>query len=67
MILQLSTHLQHRTMATKYWRVEQMTTMGWTLYNDDSLKLTKDKAKLILEGAMADGVKPSYLRAIPDV
>ena len=67
MILQLLTHLQHRTMATKYWRVEQMTTMGWTLYNDTSLKLTKEKAKLILEGAMADGVKPSYLRAIPDV
>ena len=54
-------------MATKYWRVEQMTTMGWTLYNDTSLKLTKEKAKLILEGAIADGVKPSYLRAIPDV
>jgi len=67
MILQLLTHLQHRTMATKHWRVEQMTTMGWTLYNDDSLKLSKDQAKLVLEGAMADGVKPSYLRAVPDV
>ena len=44
-----------------------MTTMGFTLYNDTSLKLTKEKAKLILEGAMADCVKPSYLRAIPDV
>ena len=61
------THLQHRTMATKYWRVEQMTTMGWTLYSDTALKLSKDKAKLVLEGAIADGVKPSYLRAIPDV
>ena len=61
------THLQHRTMATKYWRVEQMTTMGWTLYDDTALKLSKDKAKLVLEGAIADGVKPSYLRAIPDV
>ena len=67
MILQLLTHLQHRTMATKYWRVETMTTMGWTLYNDTSLKLSKDQAKTILEGAMADGVKPSYLRAVPDV
>ena len=45
-------------MATRYWRVEQMTTMGWTLYNDTSLKLSKDQAKLILEGAMADGVDP---------
>tara|TARA_B100001094_G_scaffold313258_1_gene350825 strand:+ start:603 stop:767 length:165 start_codon:yes stop_codon:yes gene_type:complete len=54
-------------MATRYWRVEQMTTMGWTLYNDDSFKLSKDKAKLVLEGAMADGIKPSYLRAVPDV
>tara|TARA_B100001079_G_C16032075_1_gene349118 strand:+ start:35 stop:199 length:165 start_codon:yes stop_codon:yes gene_type:complete len=54
-------------MATKYWRVETMTTMGWTLYNDTSLKLSKDQAKTILEGAMADGVKPSYLRAVPDV
>jgi len=44
-----------------------MTTMGWTLYNDDSFKLSKDKAKLVLEGAMADGIKPSYLRAVPDV
>ena len=67
MTLQLLTHLQHRTMATRYWRVEQMTTMGWTLYNDDSFKLSKDKAKLVLEGAMADGIKPSYLRAVPDV
>ena len=67
MTLQLLTHLRHRTMATRYWRVEQMTTMGWTLYNDDSFKLSKDKAKLVLEGAMADGIKPSYLRAVPDV
>ena len=67
MTLQLLTHLQHRTMATRYWRVEQMTTMGWTLYSDTALKLSKDKAKLVLEGAIADGVKPSYLRAIPDV
>ena len=44
-----------------------MTTMGWTLYDDTSLKLSKDKARLVLESAIADGVKPSYLRAIPDV
>ena len=44
-----------------------MTTMGWTLYYDTSLKLSKDQAKLVLEGAMADGIKPSYLRAVPDV
>ena len=41
--------------------------MGWTLYDETSLKLTKEQARVVLEGAMADGVKPSYLRAVPDV
>jgi len=67
MILQLLTHLQHRTMATKLWKVETMGTMGWTLYDESALKLTKEQARVVLEGAMADGVKPSYLRAVPDV
>ena len=54
-------------MATKLWKVEMMGTMGWTLYDEKSMKLTKEEAKKILNEAMSDGVKPSYLRAVPDV
>ena len=44
-----------------------MGTMGWTLYDETSMKLTKEQAKKVLSEAMSDGVKPSYLRAVPDV
>ena len=67
MTLRLLTHLQRRTMATKLWKVEMMGTMGWTLYDETSMKLTKDQAKVVLESAMSDGVNPKDLRAVPDV
>jgi len=67
MTLRLLTHLQRRTMATKLWKVEMMGTMGWTLYDETSMRLTKEQAKKVLNEAMSDGVKPSYLRAVPDV
>tara|TARA_B100000927_G_C16255226_1_gene385162 strand:- start:196 stop:360 length:165 start_codon:yes stop_codon:yes gene_type:complete len=54
-------------MATKLWKVEMMGTMGWSLYDETSMKLTKDQAKVVLESAMSDGVNPKDLRAVPDV
>ena len=59
-------HLQLKTMAEKLWRVEQQSTMGWALIDERAVKLTKPQAKIILENAMGEGIKPSDLRAIPD-
>ena len=50
----------------KLYRVETLGTMGWELLDERAVKLTKPQAKVVLENAMADGVKPSDLRAIPD-
>tara|TARA_B100000700_G_scaffold306598_1_gene381945 strand:+ start:1760 stop:1924 length:165 start_codon:yes stop_codon:yes gene_type:complete len=50
----------------KTYRVEQLSTMGWDLYDPKAQKLPKEQAKVWLESAMADGIKPSDLRAIPD-
>tara|TARA_B100001996_G_scaffold287333_1_gene227571 strand:- start:121 stop:288 length:168 start_codon:yes stop_codon:yes gene_type:complete len=53
-------------MAEKLWRVEQRSTMGWCLIEERAVHLTKAQASQVLEGAMADGIKPSDLRAVPD-
>jgi len=53
-------------MAEKLWRVEQLSTMGWALIDERAVKLNKAQAKIILENAMADGIRPNDLRAIPD-
>tara|TARA_X000000368_G_scaffold13205_1_gene10608 strand:- start:515 stop:682 length:168 start_codon:yes stop_codon:yes gene_type:complete len=53
-------------MAEKLWRVEQLSTMGWALVDERAVKLTKAAAKIVLENAMGDGVRPNDLRAVPD-
>ena len=60
------THLRLKTMAEKLWRVEQLSTMGWALVDERAVRLTKAAAKLVLENAMSEGIKPSDLRAVPD-
>ena len=52
-------------MSRKY-RVEQKFTTGWGLVSETSFKLSKDDAKKVLEGLMAEGISPDDLRAIPD-
>ena len=52
-------------MSRKY-RVEQYFTTGWGIVDKNSIKLTKDEAKKILQDLMNEGVNPDELRAIPD-
>ena len=52
-------------MSRKY-RVEQKFTTGWGLVSETSFKLSKDDAKKVLEGLMAEGINPDDIRAIPD-
>ena len=51
----------------KLYRVEELCTDGWSLLDEKSFKLTKDQAKARLESALAEGLNPNRLRAIPDV
>ena len=51
----------------KLYRIEELGTMGWELIADNAVKLTKDQAKARLESALAEGLNPNRLRAIPDV
>ena len=50
----------------KLYRIEQLCTDGWTVLDKDSVKLNKEQAKARLESAIAEGLNPNLLRAIPD-
>ena len=49
----------------KLYRIEELCTDGWSLLDDKSKGLTKDQAKVRLENALAEGLNPNRLRAIP--
>ena len=51
----------------KLWRIEELTTEGWTLLDDKEVKLTKDQCDVMLGEFMASGVTASRMRAVPDV
>ena len=50
----------------KLYRIEELQTAGWELIADDAVKLNKDQAKARLNAAIAEGLNPNRLRAIPD-
>ena len=51
----------------KLWRIEELTTEGWTLLDDKAVKLTKDRCDVMLEQFMASGVSANRMRAVLDV
>ena len=51
----------------KLWRIEELTTEGWTLLDDKAVKLTKDRCDVMLEQFLASGVNANRMRAVPDV
>ena len=51
----------------KLWRIEELTTEGWTLLDDKAVKLTKEQCDVMLEEFLAGGVTGSRMRAVPDV
>ena len=53
-------------MADKLYRIEELMTTGWALLDKQSVRLTKDQAKARLNDALAEGLNPNRLRAIPE-
>ena len=50
----------------KLYRIEELCTDGWALVDEKAVKLTKDQASKRLDEAIADGMNPNRLRAIPE-
>lgn len=48
------------------YRIEELATSGWELVDAKHQKLTKDRAKEVLEALISEGYNPGRLRAIPD-
>ena len=54
-------------MAQLY-RIEELTTEGWTLVDNSTTKLTKEQCDAKLQWYVDSGnVNPNRLRAVPDV
>ena len=51
----------------RLWRIEELTTEGWTLLDEKAVKLTKSQCDVMLEEFMASGVNANRMRAVPDV
>ena len=49
------------------YRIEELTTEGWTLLDDKATRLTREQCDVMLEEFMASGVNASRMRAVPDV
>jgi len=50
----------------KLYRIEELCTDGWAVIDEKAVKLTKDQASKRLDEAIADGMNPNRLRAIPE-
>ena len=50
----------------KTYRIEELATSGWEMIDAKYQKLTKDRAKEVLEALINEGYNPGRLRAIPD-
>ena len=51
----------------RLWRIEELTTEGWTLLDDKAVKLTKERCDVMLNEFMESGVNANRMRAVPDV
>ena len=51
----------------KLYRIEELTTEGWTLLDDKAVQLTKSQCDVMLEKFMASGVNASRMRAVLDL
>ena len=52
-------------MAARFYRVEELCTDVWSALDQNSVKLTKEQASKRLQEAMAEGLNPNRLRAVP--
>ena len=51
---------------TKLYRIEELATAGWSLYDERSVKLTKEKASIRLNQIINEGHNPNELRVRRD-
>ncbi len=51
----------------KLYRIEELTTEGWTLLDDKAVQLTKSQCDVMLEQFMEAGVNASRMRAVLDL
>ena len=51
----------------RLWRIEELTTEGWTLLDDKAVKLTKERCDVMLNEFMSSGVNANRMRSVPDV
>ena len=57
-----------RTMTEeKLYRIEELNTSGWELFDVEYCQLTREQAKEMLNQLIADGYNPNRLRASVDV
>ena len=49
------------------YRIEELTTEGWTLLDDKATRLTREQCDVMLEEFMASGVNASRMRAVLDL
>ena len=50
----------------KLYRIEELTTEGWTLMSNQDAKLTRVKCDAKLDEYLQGGVNPNRMRAVPD-
>ena len=50
----------------KLYRIQELQTTGWETLDTNAVQLTKEQAKARLDAAIAEGLNPNRLRAIPD-
>jgi hypothetical protein len=51
---------------TQTYRIEELTTMGWALIEEDAKQLTREQCDLLLNNYLSLGYNPQYLRAVRD-
>ena len=51
--------------AEKRWKIQELSTNGWTSIDPTTDSLTKEECDIKLEAYMDDGIAPNRLRAVP--
>ena len=51
--------------AEKRWKIQELSTNGWTSIDPTTDSLTKEECDIKLESYMDDGIAPNRLRAVP--
>ena len=51
----------------KRWKIQELSTNGWTSIDPTTDSLTKEECDIKLEAYMDDGIAPNRLRAVPSL